>query len=357
MINESVGSCEVLIAVIGKQWLTSTDEEGRRRLDDPDDFIRLEISAALDRDVRVIAALVWGAVMPKTDLPAPLENLLRRQGIEISDGRFHQDVDRLIEAIEEVIGRQEASAVRSSTGFWDFIKRRAPMLGLGLAQFVVLFAAYYLYFQPPKTVVQLPASPPLLPSIEKPVTRFEIPLNEGRRFTRFHRHRLALSPDGSRLVFVSSGSETSELQVRALDQLKAIPLTNRVEQPFFSPDGKWLGGVAYSEDRSVPKLKKFPLDGGPPTTICDCRIPYGASWGSDDTIAFVCAAQSGLWRVSASGREPEQITELDKDTGEVSHRLPHMLPGGRAVLFTVLRYQTIGLDWEKAQIVVQLRRA
>ncbi len=153
VINESVGSCEVLIAVIGKQWLTGTDEKGRRRLDDPDDFIRLEISAALDRDVRVIPALVGGAPMPKTDLPEALQGLTRRHAIEISDGRFHQDVDRLIEAIEEVVGRQEPPPVPKPSGFWDFIKRRASILGLGLALLVAAFAAS-LYFQPAKTVVQ-----------------------------------------------------------------------------------------------------------------------------------------------------------------------------------------------------------
>ncbi|MGC2577178.1 MAG: toll/interleukin-1 receptor domain-containing protein, partial [Terrimicrobiaceae bacterium] len=63
-IEESVGSCDVLIAVIGKHWLISSDEEGRRRLDNPEDFVRIEIATALKRGVRVIPVLVDGALMP-----------------------------------------------------------------------------------------------------------------------------------------------------------------------------------------------------------------------------------------------------------------------------------------------------
>ncbi len=64
MISSAVGSCDVLLALIGDQWLTLTDSHGRRRLDDPDDFVRLEIEAALERNVRIIPILVDGASPP-----------------------------------------------------------------------------------------------------------------------------------------------------------------------------------------------------------------------------------------------------------------------------------------------------
>ena len=67
MITRAVGSCDVLLALIGDQWLTITDVHGRRRLDDPDDFVRLEIEAALTRNVRIIPILVDGANMPRAD--------------------------------------------------------------------------------------------------------------------------------------------------------------------------------------------------------------------------------------------------------------------------------------------------
>jgi len=70
-ISRAVAACQVLLAIIGPGWLTVTDKRGRRRLDDPDDIVRLEIEAALARDVRVIPILVEGAVMPgRPDLPA-----------------------------------------------------------------------------------------------------------------------------------------------------------------------------------------------------------------------------------------------------------------------------------------------
>src|SRR5215469_12903638 len=75
-INRAVANCHVLLAVIGPTWLTATDERGRRRLDDPHDIVRLEIEAALARDVRVIPILVEGAAMPgRDDLPESLADL------------------------------------------------------------------------------------------------------------------------------------------------------------------------------------------------------------------------------------------------------------------------------------------
>ncbi|PTL77852.1 toll/interleukin-1 receptor domain-containing protein [Vitiosangium sp. GDMCC 1.1324] len=102
-IQHAISSCDILIAVIGTQWSTIKDAKGRRRLDDPEDFVRLEIAAALERNIRVIPALVQGATMVSAeDLPPDLVKLVRRNAVEISDIRFQFDVDRLIAAIEYV---------------------------------------------------------------------------------------------------------------------------------------------------------------------------------------------------------------------------------------------------------------
>lgn len=102
-IDKAVGSCEVLLAVIGQEWLTCTDRQGRRRLDDPNDFIRAEIKAALDRDVRVVPVLVQCAEMPATDaLPDDLKRLTRRQAVELRDSRWDADVEDLIEVLEKL---------------------------------------------------------------------------------------------------------------------------------------------------------------------------------------------------------------------------------------------------------------
>ena len=98
-IEASVGSCDALVAVIGRNWLSGSDTTGRRRLDNPDDYVRREIATALRRGVRVIPALVGGATMPvASELPDDLPTLVRRQALEITDTRFHHDADRLIQS-------------------------------------------------------------------------------------------------------------------------------------------------------------------------------------------------------------------------------------------------------------------
>ena len=108
-IGESVGSCDVLIAVIGERWLISSDEEGRRRLDNSEDFVRVEIATALKRGIRVIPALVEGASMPRPgDLPDDLKSLVRRNALEVSHTRFRADSERLIGAVERALENAKA---------------------------------------------------------------------------------------------------------------------------------------------------------------------------------------------------------------------------------------------------------
>jgi TIR domain len=115
VISRAVGSCDVLLALIGEHWLTSADEHGRPRLDDPDDFVRLEIQAALDRQVRVIPILVDGARMPRADeLPDSLAKLVRRQALELTPSHFESDTGRLLRVIDwtlaDVRGEQGEAA-------------------------------------------------------------------------------------------------------------------------------------------------------------------------------------------------------------------------------------------------------
>jgi hypothetical protein len=103
-IKQAVGSCEVLIVVIGREWLTVSDTTGHRRLDNAGDFVRLEVEAALARDIRVIPVLVQDTSMPRAeDLPPSLAPLARHNAIELSDVRWAFDVDRLGQAILEIL--------------------------------------------------------------------------------------------------------------------------------------------------------------------------------------------------------------------------------------------------------------
>ena len=103
-LRRTVASCDVLLAVIGRHWLDVKDEDGRRRLDNPEDFVRTEISAALARNVRVIPVLVNGSTLPRsTDLPEVINGLARRNAIDLPDLHWSQTVTTLIAALEKVV--------------------------------------------------------------------------------------------------------------------------------------------------------------------------------------------------------------------------------------------------------------
>jgi TIR domain len=119
VISTAVGSCDVLLALIGDRWLTITDEDGQRRLDDPNDFVRVEIEAALARNVRVIPILVEGARMPRaTELPPSLARLVRRQALELSPARFDSDTGRLLRVLDKTLAevrtaQQDAASTKA----------------------------------------------------------------------------------------------------------------------------------------------------------------------------------------------------------------------------------------------------
>jgi eukaryotic-like serine/threonine-protein kinase len=155
-----------------------------------------------------------------------------------------------------------------------------------------------------------------------------------------------LSPDGTLMVLVATGSDQKRrLYVRSLDQLQATVIsgTENGRDPFFAPDGQWLGFFADG------KLKKVSVHGGAPVTLCDANSDRGGSWSEDGTIAFAPDFRLALSKVSSAGGAPQPLTMLDKQAGEVTHRWPQVLPGGKAVLFTS---STHGTNYEDAEIVV-----
>ena len=103
-IDEQVASCGVLLALMGRSWLDARDQDGRRRLDDPLDFVRLETVAALKRDIPVVPVLVQGASMPRADqLPEDLANLAYRNAIELTHARWNSDLTVLGKALSRYI--------------------------------------------------------------------------------------------------------------------------------------------------------------------------------------------------------------------------------------------------------------
>jgi hypothetical protein len=100
VIEEKVSASDALVAVIGNRWLTITEEDGTRRLDNTRDFVRIEIAKALKREIRVIPVLVGRATMPRADdLPDDLRALCECQAVEVRDSHFHLDVQQLIDVL------------------------------------------------------------------------------------------------------------------------------------------------------------------------------------------------------------------------------------------------------------------
>jgi WD40 repeat protein len=109
VLHEEIAKCGVLLAMIGPNWLDARDEDGNRRLDNPNDFVRIEIAAALQRDIPVIPILLDGARLPKADqLPKDLEELALRNGLDVRHASFHNDVDRLIRGLKQQSGQANA---------------------------------------------------------------------------------------------------------------------------------------------------------------------------------------------------------------------------------------------------------
>ncbi len=204
------------------------------------------------------------------------------------------------------------------------VPRRRVLLGsvLGLVTGVVLAAlAGWIAMtlspdepaQPMRFAIALPQAQPLNPSGAD--------------------RNVAISPAGTHIVYRAGGAQPL-LVVRAIDQLEAQPLaaTEGARIPFFSPDGRWIGFFATGGE-----LKKVSVTGGPAITLCRFTGgPRGASWGDDDTIVFATAdASAGLSRVAGGGGEPKALTKPAAAKGEGDHLFPSVLPGSRAVLFTI----------------------
>src|SRR6059036_1854079 len=170
----------------------------------------------------------------------------------------------------------------------------------------------------------------------RPVARFTLVLPSNAPMSDFAAGpTVALSPDGSRIIYVSSASTGNQLFSRRLDQLDPVPLagTQNARNPFFSPDGRW---VAYF---SGSKLYKLPLGGGPAAVVADVPgVAFGATWGTTDTIVF--RLERTLMKVAAAGGAPQLLLQSDTSRGE-SYMFPHYLPDAKALL---LQIRTKGVD-------------
>jgi Tol biopolymer transport system component len=180
-------------------------------------------------------------------------------------------------------------------------------------------------------------------SINLPLQRFDTDLDADMVNSTYASTFAAISPDGTRLIYKTrSPGGKPMFAMRMMDKTKGVPIpgTEGGHDPFFSPDGQWLGFYAETN------LKKISVNGGAPIILAEASNPRGASWSEDGTIVAALINTSGLFRVSADGGSPPQpLTTLS--AGESTHRWPQVLPGGQIALFTSSKNLS---DYENATV-------
>lgn len=188
------------------------------------------------------------------------------------------------------------------------------------------------------------------PPPELPLIRFSVDL--GRNAVPGLRTTAMLSPDARRVVFLARGADGKQrvaIRLMAEAQPTLLKGTENAQDPFFSPDGKWLGFFADY------RLKRVSVEGGAPVTVCEAPNDRGASWTDDDTIVLAPHIFGGLVRVRAAGGVPEPLTSPAE--GEASHAWPQVIAGRQAVLFTggaadAPNVQILSLSTRETKVVI-----
>jgi Tol biopolymer transport system component len=246
---------------------------------------------------------------------APFTRVLQRCLEKDVRRRFRDIAD-----MQQVLDDTDANRVPVATA----PRVTSTVFGLTVAALVVLglLGAVALNWTRPTT-----AAPPrfgrfeLVPAADAPLT------TEGLGAS------VAISPDGSRIVYTALRNGSSVLVLRRIDQLEATPIagTEGGTAPFFSPDGQQIGFATLFD------LRRVPTEGGPSVRIARTDPGFrGATWAPDNSIVYAQDGGVGLIRIPVSGGSPEKVAAPDASRGEEGFVEPSILPGGRAVLYTVL---------------------
>jgi Tol biopolymer transport system component/tRNA A-37 threonylcarbamoyl transferase component Bud32 len=267
----------------------------------------------------ILAAVVktepdWNRMPPST--PAKIRDLLRRCLQKDKILRMQAAGDIRIEIVEALTAPPTTVATTAAPATRGWRERIAWPAVAGVLGLIAIALATVLVLRAPK-----PPQP----------MRLSAEVGADANLYTDSGTSAILSPDGMRLALIASGADQKQrIYVRPLDQLQATALsgTENARNPFFSPDGQWIGFFADG------KLKKISTQGGAAVTLCDAPSDLGGSWGDDGTIVFTPDQRVTLSKVSSAGGMPQPLTTLDKQAGELTQRWPQVLPGGRAVLFT-----------------------
>ena len=258
------------------------------------------------------------------ETPSAIVRLLRRCLQKDPARRLHDIADARIEIDETLTDSKEASSaapVRAqSLPFW-----RLSWIPLILVSVVVSLLTGIIAL-----VLMRPDS-----EERRQVTRFAIttPPSAALQVTQLH-NDIAISADGTHIAYVCQAGTQQQLCLRAVDELEAVRISategSFLVNPFFSHDGSEIG---FDGDQA---LKKISVRDGRVTILrADSNYLFGASWGEDETIIYG-SPNRALYRITAPGEKPAPLSILDKEKNERAHVWPDVLPGGKAILFTVL---------------------
>ncbi|MHC4385165.1 MAG: protein kinase domain-containing protein, partial [Planctomycetota bacterium] len=277
----------------------------------------------------------WSALPPET--PPAVRLLLRRCLAKDRQRRLQDMGDARLE-LEEAIADPTGSSLGLTVGATAAAARR-PVWREALPWAIAVALGVALV----GTALSLRAGADRL----RPVRKLTLTIPEDRALLPFAFRHLAVSPDGSRLVFIGRSTPWSQLYMRPLDELVEVPIpgSDGAWGMFFSPDSQW---IAYCNG---DKLMKRSVQGGPPSTVCDAPSFRGGTWCDDGTIVFAPENDGGLSRVLAAGGTPEPLTTVATEDGgdRMSHRFPYALPGGRGVIFTAAKQ---GGEWDDVAVMV-----
>jgi serine/threonine-protein kinase len=267
------------------------------------------------KDVTDILAAVIRAEPEWSSLPANLHGRLR-EVIErclkkdLSD-RYHDISDVRVD-MQKVLTDPSGVFVQPITGTEPRTRLRTILPWVAVAVFLTAIIAGVTVWK-------------LKPSEPRQVMRFEYDLPEGQQLVGVF--PIAVSPDGRQFVY----STSKGLYIRSVDELTAKLIAGAEgdnRQPFFSPDGNWIGYFSVADK----KLKKINVKGGAPIVLCDITAGFnGGNWSKDDTIAFATPGEGGILRVSANGGNPELLIKPKSGFSA----FPQILPDGKSVLYTV----------------------
>jgi len=274
----------------------------------------------------ILAAVVraepdWNFLPPST--PTKIRDLLRRCLQKDMTQRFRDAGDARIEIADAIAAPKDSGITQTAPTSMSKL-----LLAVAAAVTIIAVVALWVAWRSTRPV-------------ERPLVRLDVDLGPGVSLGSLSGPDAILSPDGTRLVYVSQG----RLFTRRLDQPNTTELagTQGAFAPFFSPDGQWVAFFAQGN------LKKISVEGGAAVTLCDAANGRGGSWGEDGTIVFTPDGRVALSKVSTAGGAPQPLSTLDKQAGEITQRWPQVLPGAKAVLYTS---STHGYHYEDADIIV-----